>query len=202
MEQLAAACDVSVDTVRYYQSLGLLDPPAREGRLAYYDADHVERIRRVRDLQARGLTLAAVKRVLDGGIDAADAGLATAVSAERGTDDGGRLSLEEFADRAGVPASLIQAVEREGIRLGRPDDGATSYSSADIEIVRTALRLLDFGLPLGELLELARRTDVGLRSIASEAVELFDQHVRKPILDTASDPEVAATEMVAASCRP
>ena len=198
MEQLAAACDVSVDTVRYYQSLGLLPAPLREGRLAWYGPEHVDRIGRVRDLQGQGLTLAAVKRVLDGGTSEADAGLAAAVSAERESEDAGTLSLEEFANRAGVPASLIQAVEREGIKLGRTRDGATSYSSAEIEIVRTALRLLEFGLPLGELLELARRTDQGLRAIAGEAVELFDLHVRKPILDTAADPETAAAEMVEA----
>ena len=33
VEQLAAACDVSVDTVRYYQSRGLLPAPEREGRV-------------------------------------------------------------------------------------------------------------------------------------------------------------------------
>ena len=38
-------------------------------------------------------------------------------------DDGELLSLEEFATRSGVPASLIQAVEREGIKLGRTVDG-------------------------------------------------------------------------------
>ncbi|MGH2539575.1 MAG: MerR family DNA-binding transcriptional regulator, partial [Actinomycetota bacterium] len=42
MEQLAAACQVSVDTVRYYQSRGLLPPPAREGRLAWYGPEHAQ----------------------------------------------------------------------------------------------------------------------------------------------------------------
>ena len=36
VEQLASACDVSVDTVRYYQSRGLLPPPEKEGRVAWY----------------------------------------------------------------------------------------------------------------------------------------------------------------------
>jgi DNA-binding transcriptional MerR regulator len=197
VEQLAAASDVSVDTVRYYQSLGLLQAPDKEGRIAWYGPEHVERIARVRGLQARGLTLAAVKRVVDGGEGAADAGLAAAVMAERDGDVGKPLTLDEFANRAGVPASLIQAVEREGIRLGRPLDGRTTYSAADIDIVRTALRLLEFGLPLGELLALARRTDRELREIATEAVELFDRHVRKPILDTV-EPEEATTEVVEA----
>ena len=44
MEQLASACDVSVDTVRYYQSRGLLPPPSREGRVAWYGASHADRI--------------------------------------------------------------------------------------------------------------------------------------------------------------
>ncbi len=32
VEQLSAQADVSVDTIRYYQSKGLLEPPRREGR--------------------------------------------------------------------------------------------------------------------------------------------------------------------------
>ncbi len=124
VEQLAAACDVSVDTVRYYQTLGLLPAPAREGRVAWYGAEHADRIREVRTLQRKGLTLAAIRRVVRGELGPADADLAAAVAAARGTDgDDQLLTLEQFADRSGVPASLIQAVEREGIRLGRPVDG-------------------------------------------------------------------------------
>ena len=84
VEQLAAACDVSVDTIRYYQTRGLVPAPTREGRLAWYDERHVERIGEVRELRRRGLTLAAIGRVLGDGLDAADADLAVAVAAARG----------------------------------------------------------------------------------------------------------------------
>jgi DNA-binding transcriptional MerR regulator len=198
VEQLAAACDVSVDTVRYYQTLGLLPLPAREGRVAWYGAEHAERIREVRALQRKGLTLAAIRRVVQGELGPADADLAAAVAAARGTDDGAQLTLEEFADRSGVPASLIQAVEREGIRLGRPVDGEERYTAADIELVRTALRLLEFGLPLGDLLALARDADAAMRGLADRAVELFDERVRKPIRDTAGSDRQAAEQMVEA----
>jgi DNA-binding transcriptional MerR regulator len=110
VEQLAAACDLSVDTVRYYQSRGLMPPPVREGRVAWYDDDHAARIREVRSLQRRGLTLAAIKRALDGGPGRPDADLALAVAAARGEGREELLPLEEFATRSGVPASLIQAV--------------------------------------------------------------------------------------------
>ena len=40
------------------------------------------------------------------------------------------LTLEAFSDASGVPASLIQAVEREGIRLGRRVDGGIRTDAA------------------------------------------------------------------------
>jgi len=198
VEQLAAACDVSVDTVRYYQTLGLLPAPVREGRVAWYGAEHAERIREVRSLQRKGLTLAAIRRVVQGELGPADADLAAAVAAARGGDPDELLTLEQFADRSGVPASLIQAVEREGIRMGRSVGGEDRYTSNDISLVRTALRLLEFGLPLGDLLALARDADDALRGLAERAVDMFDEHVRKPIRDTAGSNPAAAEQMVIA----
>lgn len=199
MEQLAAACDVSVDTVRYYQSRGLLPPPQREGRLAWYGDEHAARIREIRSLQRKGLTLAAIKRALDGELERTDLELAAAVAAARGEAEPERLlALEAFSAAAGVPASLIQAVEREGIRLGVTVDGETRYSSADIRTVRAALRLLEFGLPVGELLALARETNEAMVRLAERAVELFDAYVREPIRDTAASEEEAARQLVEA----
>ena len=207
VEQLAAVCGVSVDTVRYYQSRGLLPQPQREGRLAWYGPPHAERIARIRDLRRKGLTLAAIGRVVRGELGQADADLAAAVARELGSagvvDDGGSadgdvLTLDEFAAESGVPASLIQAVEREGVRIGRSVDGQSRYTSTDIALVRTALRLLEFGLPLPELLGLARDADGAMRALAERAVDLFDDHVRKPIRDTAGDERAAAAQMVEA----
>jgi DNA-binding transcriptional MerR regulator len=199
VEQLATACEVSVDTIRYYQARGLLPQPDKEGRVAWYRAEHADRIREIRALQRQGLTLAAIRRVVDGELGPADAGLAAAVAAERGEAvDGELMSLVAFASASGVPASLIQAVEREGIRIGKEVDGETRYTPGDIEVVRTALRLLEFGLPLGDLLSLARDADEAMRGLADRAVELFDEHVRKPIRDTAPDPDGASAWMVEA----
>jgi DNA-binding transcriptional MerR regulator len=200
VEQLAATCEVSVDTVRYYQSLGLLPLPDREGRVAWYGPAHAERIREVRRLQSKGLTLAAIRRVVAGELGPADADLAAAVAAARGDSAAGErsLTLEAFSQESGVPASLIQAVEREGVRLGREVDGETRYTTGDIAIVRVALRMLEFGLPLGDLLTLARDTDTAMRGVAERAVELFDDHVRKPIRDTSGSDDAAAEQLVTA----
>jgi DNA-binding transcriptional MerR regulator len=199
VDQLATACDVSVDTIRYYQARGLVPPPEREGRVAWYGDGHAERIREIRDLQAKGLTLAAIARVLGDGDGGPDADLAAAVALARGDAHPEELlTLEEFADRSGVPASLIQAVEREGIKLGRTVDGEERYTAADIDMVRGALRLLEFGLPLGELLALARDANAAMVGLATRAVELFDRYVRRPITDTAGSDAAAAAQLVQA----
>jgi hypothetical protein len=137
--------------------------------------------------------------VVRGELGPADADLAAAVVAARGDDDHGELlTLEAFAAASGVPASLIQAVEREGIRIARDVDGEARYVATDIELVRTALKLLEFGLPLGDLLGLARDADGALRGLAERAVDLFDDHVRKPIRDTAGDSGRVADQTVEA----
>ena len=83
--------------MRYYQSRGLLPPPAREGRVAWYGPEHAERIAEIRSLQRKGLTLAAIRRVVSGELGAADADLAAAVAAARGEAGDGRRAGEAEA---------------------------------------------------------------------------------------------------------
>jgi hypothetical protein len=45
---------------------------------------------------------------------------------------------------------------------------------------------------------LARDADEAMRGLADRAVELFDQHVRKPIRDTADGSDAASARMVEA----
>src|SRR6185436_10850451 len=105
-EDLARRADISVDTIRFYQKRRLLPPPAREGRVAWYGPEHLERLARIRDLQAQGLTLALIGRVLTGDLDATDAPLAAAVAEAEAPEE--FLSLTELADRSGVPHALLE----------------------------------------------------------------------------------------------
>lgn len=199
VEQLAAACDVSVDTVRYYQSKGLLAAPRRAGRVALYGAEHASRIRKIRGLQRRGLTLAVIARMLDGKIKRADADLAAAVAAARADgDEDESLTLDQVAERSGVPSALLRAIEKAGLTIGRKVDGEERYSDADVAVVRQGLRLLEAGLPINELLALGARYNESARAIAEHAVALFDEHIRTPLRDANTDEAEAASKIVAA----
>jgi hypothetical protein len=90
---------------------------------------------------------------------------------------GSSLSLEGLAEHSGIPLGLLQAAEREG--LISPVGGG--YSTADADAARAGLRLLELGLPLPELLALARRHHEHVRDVAEEAVALFDDHIRQPL---------------------
>lgn len=64
VDELAAAAGLTVRTTRYYASLGLLPPPARRGRMAWYDEAHLARLQMIRALQDHGFTLQAIEKYL------------------------------------------------------------------------------------------------------------------------------------------
>lgn len=201
-QQLADRCDVTVDTVRFYQTKGLLPRPERQGRIAWYDDRHVERLQRIRELKDAGFTLAMVARALAGELDAGEEALALALATAPEPDAeqaGERLTRSELAERAGVSPTLLEALEREGLLVGQPSsDGERHYGPADVEAVGAGLALLEAGVPLSELLELARRHDAAVRATAEHAVDLFARFVRDPVRAAAASEAEAAERMVAA----
>jgi DNA-binding transcriptional MerR regulator len=201
VERLAADAGVSVDTIRYYQARGLLPAPRREGRIAWYGAEHLARLGRIRDLAARGLTLATIGRLLRGELDAADEALAAAVSGAVDVADAGvdtLFDLAELSRRSGIPPALLQAIAREGLLVPRRQDGEDRFTAADVDAAAAGLRLLEFGLPLPEVIDLARRHHAAMREVAERAVTLFDEHVRKPLQTSGVSREEAAERLVAA----
>ena len=64
VDELAASTGMTVRTTRYYAGLGLLPPPSRRGRMAYYTVEHRARLDLIRALQDHGFTLAAIEKYL------------------------------------------------------------------------------------------------------------------------------------------
>lgn len=186
VEELAERCGLTVDTIRFYQTRGLLPPPAREGRHAVYDDGHVERLERVRALKGQGFSLELIRRTLDGELDVAEQALAGALAADAGSGEADEpLTREQLAERAGVPETLLEALEREGLLV--PGTGEPAYDTGDLAAVQAGSALLQAGLPLSELLALAREHDQAMRAVAERAVDLFARFVRDPALGLAAD---------------
>jgi len=178
VEDLAATARVGVDTVRFYQGRGLLLPPRREGRVAFYDESHLEQLRRIRELQGQGFTLAQIRRVLENGdTNAASEPLLAALVEE---SVGNRtLSRSELAAEAGLPEALIQPILAAGLIVPLVDAGEERFSEADLEMARAGLTLLEAGFPLQTLLEHAVGHVQHVQELVDAAIDLFDDHVRK-----------------------
>jgi len=71
LEQLAAAADVPLRTVRFYIQKGLLARPHGSTRSAWYDAGHLETLLRIRKWSDAGLSLGRIAELLVSGDTAA-----------------------------------------------------------------------------------------------------------------------------------
>jgi DNA-binding transcriptional MerR regulator len=99
--EIAGQAGVTVDTVRFYERVGVLPAPARtESGYRDYEPDTVERIRLTRELQATGFTLSDAVSALA----AHDAGGATCESE--------RWRLQAVLDR--VDARLAELTALRG----------------------------------------------------------------------------------------
>ncbi|MET9656733.1 MerR family transcriptional regulator [Streptomyces sp. NPDC006510] len=166
MEELAKEAGIPVRTVRFYRERGLISPPRREGRIAWYDDHHLARLRTITGLLERGHTLTGIAdlaRTFESGRDVAEVlGLG-----EPTEETPVHLTPEQLADYfegETTPENLAAALE-----LG--------YLATDgDEIVHISRRLLEVsselvreGVPLATVLAAGRR----VREHADALAELF-----------------------------
>ncbi len=112
--RVAAAAGVNVETIRFYQRLGLIEEPARPpGGVRRYGIEFVSRLRFVKRAQQLGFSLAEVQRllVLE---DPQSCGKARSLAAEK-------LALVEarIADLERMRRVLKDLVARCDVRRGR-----------------------------------------------------------------------------------
>lgn len=188
--EIGRATDTSVDTIRYYQTLGLLPGPRRVGRKAVYDDGHVERLQRIQEFSRRGFSLKAIQEVLAaGGRPGSDRALLAAI-ADASAEP--HFSGSEVAEQLDLPRSLIAMIEKSGlVDDSLAEDPGRRFSRSDLDVARGAMRLLRYGFPVTRLLGLAVRHDRSVRRVVDEAIDLFDEHVRKAAGGD-EDPEAVA----------
>jgi DNA-binding transcriptional MerR regulator len=177
VEQLAAAAQIPVDTLRFYQARGLLPAPRREGRIAVYEDLHLERLTRIRSLQQQGFSLSQIQRVLEQPAGESEEPLLAALLEESVGER--TLSREAFAAESGMPEVMILAAERAGLFEPVVVNGEPHFVEADLGMARAGLTLLEAGIPLQELLDLSTRHAQNVQTACDAAIELFDASIRK-----------------------
>ncbi|MFF8316749.1 MerR family transcriptional regulator [Streptomyces bobili] len=159
VDELAARAGVTVRTVRFYGTKGLLPPPViGPRRVGHYGPEHLARLALIEELRRQGLTLAAIERYLDRlppGLDAHDLAVHRAVVASWAPDSVETVTGEELRRRAGraLDEADVERLAAMGVLGERAGDG--SYR-VDAGLLRLGVRLLD--VPLSQEAILAART--------------------------------------------
>jgi DNA-binding transcriptional MerR regulator len=191
IRELAERTGMTVRNIRAHQTRGLLPPPLVRGRTGYYNEEHVARIALTREMQADGLNLEAIRRVLESGDGAATEmfDFTRALRAPFEDEAPEIVEAEELASVWGTGGALdpdlMRRAEKLGILRALPD-GRIEVISPRLESAAVALADLGVG-PEGALAtaeKLRRHAD----GVARAFVDLFVKEIWQPF-DRAGRPE-------------
>ncbi len=171
--EISLKTGVAIETIRYYQSIGLLPPTTRLGRHVLYSKVHLDRLIEIKALQERGWSLKAIAAYLDRN------NITTTSSTNRSFS--GNYSLECLSQLTGVPSAILSALVRDGV-LTSKSKNKELFSDIDIVITRTALELLNQGLPLIEVLSIAKTYHENVKALTKEATQMLARNIREPLI--------------------
>lgn len=166
IDDLAHETGLTVDTIRYYQRQGLMPPGEREGRHRIYGPEHVERLRRIKELQARRFSIAAIHAMVSGDDDRLDG-----VFADAG--ESVRLTFDELVTRSGASTELASALRDAGVLRDPLEFGRTAYDGDDLDMLRGVARLEEAGVPIRALRELGEIYARGIEATQRQVVDIF-----------------------------
>ncbi|KAA0940073.1 MerR family transcriptional regulator [Streptomyces apricus] len=180
VDELAARAGVTVRTVRFYSTKGLLPPPViGPRRVGHYGQDHLARLALIEELQQQGMTLAGIERYLQqlpDGLSAQDLAIHRAVVASWAPDAAEELDRAELERRAGRPLGAEDLDRLAAMGVLREAAGPDAYR-VDLGLLRLGIRLLD--VPIAHESILAARTVMvkHTRAAARELSLLFRAEV-------------------------
>ncbi|MFI6934795.1 MerR family transcriptional regulator [Streptomyces sp. NPDC050287] len=180
IDELASRAGVTVRTVRFYGTKGLLPPPViGPRRVGHYGREHLARLALIEELQRQGLTLAAIERYvrqLPADLSAHDLAIHRAVVASWAPDAVETVTRAELERRAGRRLGDSDVERLAAMDVVRADAGAYRV---DLGLLRLGVELLD--VPLSQEAILASRNALieHSRAAAHELADLFRAEVSK-----------------------
>ncbi|WP_432018382.1 MerR family transcriptional regulator [Streptomyces sp. 1222.5] len=175
IDELAARAGVTVRTVRFYGSKGLLPPPEiGPRRVGRYGPGHVARLALIEELQHQGMTLAAIERYLrqlPPDLTPDDLAIHRAVVASWAPEAVETVSRHELERRAGRPLGEEDVERLAAMNVIGPADGGTFR--VDAGLLRLGVQLLDVPLSQETILAARKVLVEHSRAAAHELSRLF-----------------------------
>ncbi|MER6179996.1 MerR family transcriptional regulator [Streptomyces sp. NPDC001652] len=174
IDELAARAGVTVRTVRFYGTKGLLPPPViGPRRVGHYGQEHLSRLSLIEELQHQGMTLAAIERYLrqlPPGLSPHDLAIHRAVVASWAPDTAQSATRAELEQRAGRSLTDADVERLAAMNVVRADGDGYHF---DAGLLRLGVQLLDVPLSLESILAARGVLVEHARAAAHELAELF-----------------------------
>ncbi|MEU3409492.1 MerR family transcriptional regulator [Streptomyces sp. NPDC006670] len=192
VDELASKAGVTVRTVRFYSTRGLLPPPViGPRRVGHYGPEHLSRLALIEELQHQGMTLSAIQRYLDAlpdDLSAHDLAIHRALVATWAPDAAREVARTELERRAGRSLSDGDLERLAAMNVLSPSETAGGFR-VDLGLLRLGVALLDVPIAHETLLVARRILLEHARTAAHELTALFRDDVWGPFTRGESDPE-------------
>ncbi|MFB6889913.1 MerR family transcriptional regulator [Kitasatospora sp. NPDC056327] len=179
VEELAEAAGITTRTLRFYRERKLLQPPRREGRIAWYGEAHLARLRVIAGLLERGHTLGGITELIGAGESGRDVagliGLEEAIVAPWSDETPVRLGWDELRTAFGEQLTEENTAESVGQGFITVEEDGITHVSRRLMDATTAL--VAEGVPLSAVLEASRRTQEHVTAIAEIFTSLARDHL-------------------------
>ena len=188
--ELARRTGMTVRNIRAHQTRGLLPPPVVHGRTGFYSDEHVARIELTREMQAEGLNLEAIRRVLKStdGSSSEIVDFARAVRAPFEDETPEIFEAGELAEIWGakeLDMKLIRRGEKLGILRELPEGRIEAISP---RLQRAGGALVELGVSPNATLDVAGKLRRQADAAARTFVDLFVKEIWEPF-EKAGRPE-------------
>jgi DNA-binding transcriptional MerR regulator len=180
VDEFARRCNTTVRMVREYQTLGVLPPPLKVGRVARYGGEHFSRWRAVSRLQERGYSLAAISDLFQAWETGSSLPSVLGISGDvvGALDETpvlvGVSELErEVPDLFGKP-SLVRRAIKAGLVEREGDDRYVVRSPALVQLVADAMGV---GVSPTRAISIVEAIHTHTAEIATAIVEVLDASI-------------------------
>jgi DNA-binding transcriptional MerR regulator len=204
IDELARESGTTVRNIRAYQDRGILPPPRRDGRVGFYSDAHLARLRLIDQLLARGYSLANIGELVAAwqrGKNVGELlGLEAALTDSGSTEVETTITRDELIELFGSGPSP-EALQ-EAMRLGIVERTGDEIRILSPRLLEAGAELARAGVPLDDILELARSLRRDMDRVARRFVDLVAEHVFDPLGEPLPTDEVPRLAELVRRLRP
>ncbi|WP_052891298.1 helix-turn-helix domain-containing protein [Thermogemmatispora carboxidivorans] len=177
IDELSQVTGISSRTIRFYNTQGLLPPPQRRGRIAYYSGEHVRVLTLIKELKEQhNLPLELIRQLLEIRSQHGEIQMNLALKQRllrplaTGSQEA-RFSRELLLEQTGISPELLDELLRLELLFPVQEGEQLLFTGDDLLLVELYRRLMEQGLPLA-LVTLIR---FHLRQLVRSEIAAFEQ---------------------------